>query len=339
MSFAPGDGIEAPIYPPRIRRWRRNGTFGPVPGPFGTGWLEGPEVGLEEACHGGGRQMATVDVDGQAGPGLWEQSGRAAWGVSGGSRRWPCRWRWWASSRWLAERPQPLALPPRTPRRGPETTIYSDRVLASPNRMVAGPDGAMWFTNLSGNSIGRITTAGMVTNFTGTALVGPATITAGPDGVRWFTNRRGNSIGRITTAGVVTSYTGTGMSGPRWYRSRARSGPLVRQQHPRRFDRADDHRGPGYQHLPGRWCQPVHDRSRPRRGHVVRPVPQQRDRSHHHGRDPHHGPLHPRLRYPSEWVTINGCTLWDLQGAFNDAAGPLQSLTQHARRPAPKLSG
>ncbi len=64
------------------------------------------------------------------------------------------------------------------------------------------------------NSIGRITTAGVVTNYTGPGIAGPTGITAGPDGALWFTNRGNNSIGRITTAGVVTNYTGTGIDTP-----------------------------------------------------------------------------------------------------------------------------
>ena len=40
------------------------------------------------------------------------------------------------------------------------------------------------------NSIGRITTGGVVTNYTGTGISGPTGITAGPDGALWFTNYR-----------------------------------------------------------------------------------------------------------------------------------------------------
>jgi virginiamycin B lyase len=35
--------------------------------------------------------------------------------------------------------------------------------------ITAGPDGALWFANSANNSIGRITTKGKVTNFTGAA--------------------------------------------------------------------------------------------------------------------------------------------------------------------------
>ena len=73
--------------------------------------------------------------------------------------------------------------------------------------ITAGPDGALWFTEIDGNRVGRITTAGAVTEYsagiTGTNL---EQITVGPDGALWFTEAGGSRIGRITTAGVVTEY-------------------------------------------------------------------------------------------------------------------------------------
>jgi virginiamycin B lyase len=97
------------------------------------------------------------------------------------------------------------------------------------NFITSGPDGALWFTeslgqstgpgNL-GNAIGRITTAGVVTNEypVPTALSQPAGIVTGPDGALWFceaadggTTAWGtqgpSKIGRVTTAGVFTEYT------------------------------------------------------------------------------------------------------------------------------------
>ena len=47
--------------------------------------------------------------------------------------------------------------------------------------------GALWFTD-GGTSIGRITTAGKVTTFTGTGIDEPSGIAVGPDGALWFTN-------------------------------------------------------------------------------------------------------------------------------------------------------
>jgi hypothetical protein len=57
----------------------------------------------------------------------------------------------------------------------------------------------LWFTNQNNDSIGRITTGGTVTNYTGTGIYTPFGIAAGPDGALWFTNQNNNSIGRITT--------------------------------------------------------------------------------------------------------------------------------------------
>jgi IPTL-CTERM motif len=78
---------------------------------------------------------------------------------------------------------------------------------ANPVGITAGPDGNLWFTEVSGNRIGRITPLGVVTEFsvgiTGTLLEG---ITTGPDGNLWFTEFSGNQIGRITPLGVVTEF-------------------------------------------------------------------------------------------------------------------------------------
>ena len=61
---------------------------------------------------------------------------------------------------------------------------------AQPTSIVAGPDGNLWFTEFNGgNRIGRITTAGVITEFSTGITAGalPYGITAGPDGNLWFT--------------------------------------------------------------------------------------------------------------------------------------------------------
>ena len=116
-------------------------------------------------------------------------------------------------------------------------TSYTDPSISSPGGITTGPDGALWFTSggsppitLSGtaysiggsSSIGRITTSGVITNFTDPSINSPGGITTGPDGALWFTNVGSalfsggggdllssggtSSIGRITTSGVVTNY-------------------------------------------------------------------------------------------------------------------------------------
>jgi virginiamycin B lyase len=68
---------------------------------------------------------------------------------------------------------------------------------SEPEYITVGPDGALWFTENSSGKIGRITTAGIITDeFPGASS--PKGIVAGPDGALWFTEEVGN-IGRITT--------------------------------------------------------------------------------------------------------------------------------------------
>jgi streptogramin lyase len=76
--------------------------------------------------------------------------------------------------------------------------------------ITTGPDGALWFTNFRGNSIGRMSTDGTLTTYTGTGVSAPCAITTGPDGALWFMNNGNNSVGRITTGGIVTNYNGGG---------------------------------------------------------------------------------------------------------------------------------
>ncbi len=78
---------------------------------------------------------------------------------------------------------------------------------SSPYGITAGPDGALWFTEYSGNKIGRVTTSGAITEYSVPASgTGSFDITAGPDGALWFTEYSGNKIGRITTSGAITEY-------------------------------------------------------------------------------------------------------------------------------------
>ena len=73
----------------------------------------------------------------------------------------------------------------------------------SPYGIAAGPDGNLWFTENGSSEIGRMTTSGVLTEFTLPSGSQPTGITRGPDGNMWFTlNANPGSIGRITPAGV-----------------------------------------------------------------------------------------------------------------------------------------
>ncbi len=112
----------------------------------------------------------------------------------------------------VTEFPLPAVPPPPGSNSGTAST------LATATAIVAGPDGALWFTGVPGE-IGRISTAGVVTEFAVPEIPPPAgsspgtaatlatltAITAGPDGALWFTGVPGE-VGKITTAGVVTEF-------------------------------------------------------------------------------------------------------------------------------------
>ena len=150
-----------------------------------------------------------------------------------------------------------------------------------PDRITAGPDGALWFTNYGttpsgaspppgsspttparhrepegsppgptgpcgsptdgSNSIGRITTAGVVTDYTDAGIADPTGSPPGLTAPCGSPTAGSNSIGRITTAGVVTIYTGSRLSATRRDHRRPRRGAVVHQLR-QQLDRADHHR-------------------------------------------------------------------------------------------------
>lgn len=88
-----------------------------------------------------------------------------------------------------------------------------------PQRIVSGPDGALYFT-VADDEIGRITTTGELllrripepsepppAGSAGTRL--PQGLTVGPDRNLWFTEQFANRIGRMTTAGDFAFQAGT----------------------------------------------------------------------------------------------------------------------------------
>ncbi len=90
-------------------------------------------------------------------------------------------------------------------------TNFTSSTIDEPGSITAGPDGAMWFTNSRNNTIGRITTSGLITSYADPSVSNPQGLAKGPDGALWFANEGNLStnqgdIGRITTAGVISDY-------------------------------------------------------------------------------------------------------------------------------------
>lgn len=88
--------------------------------------------------------------------------------------------------------------------------VFEYAAAGNPFAIAVGADGNLWFTESSGNSIGRITPQG--TNYTAfhcgaCNLIGG--IAAGPDGNLWFNEYNAAHVDKITTAGVITRVVGT----------------------------------------------------------------------------------------------------------------------------------
>jgi virginiamycin B lyase len=104
---------------------------------------------------------------------------------------------------------EPLACSPASPTVGCEVSANA----VAPNDIVAGPDGAMWFTQAAGGnpkggqsyfpaSIGRLTTTGSYSSYpvpaSASSVPGLDAITVGRNGNLWFTETAVGRIGEIT---------------------------------------------------------------------------------------------------------------------------------------------
>ena len=118
---------------------------------------------------------------------------------------------WWALmlSMFSAALMFPTAVPSSASAITGGVVTYGDPMISGPAGITVGPDGALWFTNVFNSSIGRITTDGTITHYTGTGINSPYRIVAGPDGALWFTERGAGEVGRGHSGTV-----GTGSDGP-----------------------------------------------------------------------------------------------------------------------------
>jgi virginiamycin B lyase len=80
-----------------------------------------------------------------------------------------------------------------------EITEYLVPSAASqPSGITAGPDGALWFTEyVTTSKIGRITTAGVITEHPVPSGTEAWMITTGLDGELWFTGNNTTAIGAL----------------------------------------------------------------------------------------------------------------------------------------------
>ena len=107
-----------------------------------------------------------------------------------------------------------------TPSKVPVFNYEFPVTAGNPGIMVPGSDGNLWFietcSSCTGESIGRITPSGTVTEF---PLTDPSAqlddITPGPDGNLWSaqTGFAFGSVNRITTSGIMTNFAAPDMEG------------------------------------------------------------------------------------------------------------------------------
>lgn len=75
--------------------------------------------------------------------------------------------------------------------------------------LIVGPDGNIWFTQVSRNLIGRFALATQdFTYFDAGSLDDNTQLLSGPDGNIWFLDATTNTIGRMTPTGAVTRFAG-----------------------------------------------------------------------------------------------------------------------------------
>src|SRR5438105_4966704 len=101
-----------------------------------------------------------------------------------------------------------LAAGPAAAALTPTITAYpTDSASSAPYAIAAGPDGAVWFTELSGREIGRMTVDGTLRLHAalpgGSSASYPYGITAGSDGAMWFVAQSPSIVGRIDGSGSI----------------------------------------------------------------------------------------------------------------------------------------
>ena len=92
-------------------------------------------------------------------------------------------------------------------RAGPEQPFSQFALLdraSEPTFIVAGPDGALWFTELNANTVGRITTDGALTEYP--VAGGPVGITVGKDDQLYVDLFTAKAVDRVSLDGEVTGH-------------------------------------------------------------------------------------------------------------------------------------
>ena len=172
-----------------------NANYTPVEGDVGH-----KLVAVVMATNGGGSVVAASVASGEVQSHLTEfPVGEAYFGVAAGAdgNLWLTQEYWGPSG----------AISKVTPK-GEVTTYKLSSPFCGPNYITPGPasENALWFTDVCGEAIGKITTSGSTTEYKVPSGATLRQITAGPDGNLWFAEETAGKIGKITTSGAITEY-------------------------------------------------------------------------------------------------------------------------------------
>src|SRR6266705_624799 len=101
----------------------------------------------------------------------------------------------------------PLSIGARTAHAAVTINEFQSPATIGTNGIASGPDGNLWFAEDQGDKIGRITTAGVMTEFPlPSGSHRPEAITLGPDCDLWFVEEFPAKVGHITTSGKITEF-------------------------------------------------------------------------------------------------------------------------------------
>jgi streptogramin lyase len=91
---------------------------------------------------------------------------------------------------------------------GSVTTYAPDNDVVSPQEIVTGPDGNLWFTDNQNNSVDETTTANPTQTIVYTLPSGadPYGIVSGPNNSLWFAEPGIGSLAEISTSGAITQF-------------------------------------------------------------------------------------------------------------------------------------
>ena len=170
-----------------------SGVNGVVSGPDGSMWF----TGLDQ---GGGNVVGSISIDGKTSKAIVTPSALTAFAnASGGDITVGSD-----GSLWVAERDGNMIAQQPADQSKPSRSFFPLTARSNPSKIVAAPNGAVWFTEATANQIGHVDAGGQVVEFSiPTPGSQPSGIAVAPDNSVWFTEQAANKIGFVSVDGLT----------------------------------------------------------------------------------------------------------------------------------------